>query len=148
MRFFNTAGPVRCEHHYCLPPLTRFNLDEVLMLIDQQKYFVLHAPRQTGKTTYLLALMDYLNRQGRYRCLYLNVEGAQAAREDVRRGMQAILGEMATWARDLLNDPILMEHWQDVLEQFGEYGALNALLTLWAKYSPSRWCFSLTRLTL
>lgn len=53
MRFFNTAGPVRCEIHYCLPPLTRFDLDQVLMLIDQQKYFVLHAPRQTGKTTYL-----------------------------------------------------------------------------------------------
>ena len=36
MRFFNTAGPVRCEYHYCLPPLSRFDLDEVLMLIDQQ----------------------------------------------------------------------------------------------------------------
>ena len=25
-RFFNTAGPVKCEMHYCLPPLERFNL--------------------------------------------------------------------------------------------------------------------------
>jgi hypothetical protein len=41
MRYFNTAGPVRCEEHYCLPPLTRISLDEVLMLIDQRKYFVL-----------------------------------------------------------------------------------------------------------
>jgi hypothetical protein len=47
MRFFNTAGPVRCEEHYCLPPLGRFDLDEVLSLIGQKKYFVLHAPRQT-----------------------------------------------------------------------------------------------------
>ncbi|MBI4770023.1 MAG: ATP-binding protein, partial [Chloroflexi bacterium] len=61
MRFFNTAGPVRCEYHYCLPPLERLELAEVLMLIDQQKYFVLHAPRQTGKTTFLLALMEHLN---------------------------------------------------------------------------------------
>jgi hypothetical protein len=25
MRFFNTAGPVNCDKHYCLPPLSRFN---------------------------------------------------------------------------------------------------------------------------
>ena len=61
MRFFNTAGPVRSENHYCLPPLTRWDLEEILLLIDQKKYFVLHAPRQTGKTTCLLALMDKIN---------------------------------------------------------------------------------------
>ncbi len=49
MRFFNTAGPVRCGEHYCVPPLERFDLEEILSLIDQKKYFV-HAPRQTGKT--------------------------------------------------------------------------------------------------
>ena len=91
MRFFNTAGPVRCEIHYCLPPLTRFDLDQVLMLIDQQKYFVLHAPRQTGKTTYLLALMEYLNQEGHYRCLYFNVEAAQSAWEDVRRRSEDVV---------------------------------------------------------
>ena len=57
MRFFNTAGPVNPQDHYCLPPLTRLNLDEVLSLIAQKKYFLLHAPRQTGKTSCLLALM-------------------------------------------------------------------------------------------
>jgi predicted AAA+ superfamily ATPase len=74
-RFFNTAGPVRCEDHYCLPPLERFDLAEVLSLIDQKKYFVLHAPRQTGKTSTMLALMDYLNQAGKYRCLYINFVG-------------------------------------------------------------------------
>ncbi|RLC09961.1 MAG: ATP-binding protein, partial [Deltaproteobacteria bacterium] len=57
MRFFNTAGPVDCEDHYYIPPLERFDLEEVLFLIKQKKYFVLHAPRQTGKTSCLLALM-------------------------------------------------------------------------------------------
>jgi len=66
MRFFNTAGPVKSNIHYCLPPLDRFDTDEILTLIDQEKYFILHAPRQTGKTTYLLALMDYINKQGNY----------------------------------------------------------------------------------
>ena len=54
MRFFNTAGPVKCEKHYCLPPLERFNLQGLSRLIDQEKYFVLHAPRQTGKKTCIM----------------------------------------------------------------------------------------------
>ncbi len=45
MRFFNTAGPVDAVRHYTLPPLSRIDLDDVLQLIEQQKYFVLHAPR-------------------------------------------------------------------------------------------------------
>ena len=51
MRFFNTAGPVEPDIHYCLPPLHRWNLDAVLALIAQRKYFVLHAPRQTRKAS-------------------------------------------------------------------------------------------------
>ena len=41
MRFFNTAGPVVPEMHYCVPPLGRLNADELLLLIRQWKYFVL-----------------------------------------------------------------------------------------------------------
>ena len=55
MRFFNTAGPVRANRHHLIPPLERWDLDEILMLIRQQKYFVLHAPRHTGKTSALPA---------------------------------------------------------------------------------------------
>ena len=50
MRFFNTAGPVIPEKHYHVPPLDRLDRGELRSLIDQWKYFVLHAPRQTGKT--------------------------------------------------------------------------------------------------
>jgi hypothetical protein len=46
-KFFNTAGPVNPADHYCLPPLARIRREEILSLIDQKKYFVLHAPRQT-----------------------------------------------------------------------------------------------------
>ncbi len=136
IRFFNTAGPVRCERHYCLPPLARFELDEILSLIDQEKYFVLHAPRQTGKTSSLLALMEYLNRQGQYHCLYFNVEVAQAAREDIQQGMQAILNEMANRARDSLQDTFLIERVSGLLTQSGPHLALNSALTLWAQASP------------
>ncbi|GAB4415465.1 MAG: hypothetical protein Fur0044_10580 [Anaerolineae bacterium] len=135
-RFFNTAGPVRCEIHYCFPPLERFDLPEILTLIDQQKYFVLHAPRQTGKTSALLALMEYLNQQGKYRCVYLNVEIAQAAREDVARAMPAILNELASWARFALNDHFVEQIWPDILANSGEYAALGEVLTQWAMVSP------------
>ena len=56
MRFFNTEGPMRAGEHYCIPPLSRLNQDELLALIRNKRYFVLHAPRQTGKTSALLAL--------------------------------------------------------------------------------------------
>ena len=80
MRSFNTTGPVKPDKHYCVPPLERFDLDEVLRLVDGEKYFVLHAPRQTGKTSSLLALCDLLNGQG-YGCVYTTVETARTARD-------------------------------------------------------------------
>ena len=45
MRFFNTAGPMKPDIHYCIPPLERLDAEQVRNLIRQQKYFVLHAPR-------------------------------------------------------------------------------------------------------
>ena len=48
MKFFNTEGPMKPEIHYTIPPLSRWNLDDLLTLIARQKYFVVHAPRQTG----------------------------------------------------------------------------------------------------
>ena len=71
-------------------------------LIRQQKYFVLHAPRQTGKTSALLALQDELNASGQYRSVYVNVEVGQSAREDVTAAMQAILSELSLGAEFVL----------------------------------------------
>jgi len=99
MRFFNTEGPVNCQDHYCLPPLSRLDMEDVLALIAQKKYFLLHAPRQTGKTTCLLALADYLNQAGQYRAVYANIEGAQAWRENVEQGMATVVTDIATWGR-------------------------------------------------
>lgn len=50
-RYFNTAGPNVPSMQYTLDPLSRFDRDEILTLIRQGKYFVLHAPRQyQGRT--------------------------------------------------------------------------------------------------
>ena len=94
--------------HYCVPPLERIDLSDILSLIDTKRYFVLHAPRQTGKTSTLLALRDLLNEggHGKYRCVYVNVEGAQAAREDRAEAMRAILSELEIEAEGTLDDPV------------------------------------------
>ena len=91
MRFFNTEGPVRPDDHYHIPPLDRVNLDELLGLVRDKRYFALHAPRQTGKTSALLALRDRLNAGSRHRCVYVTVEAAQPARENVAEAMRVIL---------------------------------------------------------
>ena len=136
MRFFNTTGPVVATDHYCIPPLERLNLAEVLRLIRDKRYFVLHAPRQTGKTSALLALRDLLNAGDTYRCVYVNVERGQTAREDVERAMRAILGELASRARSALGDKFLDGIWFDILSKYGPDGALGEVLTRWAESDP------------
>lgn len=132
MRFFNTTGQVNCRDHYCLPPLGRIDLEHVLLLIAQKKYFVLHAPRQTGKTSSLLGLMEYLNREGTYSCLYFNVESAQSARENIEQGMNIILREIASRAKIHLNDPFPESILSKVLDGQAYGSAINQCFTEWA----------------
>ena len=131
MRFFNTAGPMKPDIHYCIPPLERLDAAHVRSLIRQQKYFVLHAPRQTGKTSALLALQDELNASGQYRSVYVNVEVGQSAREDVTAAMQAILSELSLAAEFVLNDLFLRNEQRRSLEAFGGHGALRDVLSRW-----------------
>ncbi|MXX39308.1 MAG: ATP-binding protein [Gemmatimonadetes bacterium] len=136
MRFFNTTGPVRPEDHYCIPPLERLNLAKVRRLIRDKRYFVLHAPRQTGKTSSLLALRDLLNGEGHYRCVYVNVEAGQAGRENVEQVIRTILGALESRARLTLNDEFLEEIWLDLLARYGPHATLQETLTRWAEADP------------
>ena len=129
MKFFNTEGPMKPDIHYCIPPLTRWNLPEILTLIEQQKYFVVHAPRQTGKTTCLLALQKYLNQQGAYRAVYVNVEAAQAAREDVAAAMAAIVYKLAEQARASLQDARLANQYTELTQRVPIHAMLSAAFT-------------------
>ena len=134
VRKFNTTGPVVPSKHYNIPPLERVDLDSVLSLIHDENYFTLHAPRQTGKTSTLLALRDLLNNgtEGPYRCVYVNVESAQVAGDDVGRAMRTILGRLATFARLALGDDFVEGIREEVLESFGPDGALEEVLVRWA----------------
>ncbi len=131
-RFFTTTGPVKPDRHYCIPPLDRLDLDELLAFVRDEKYFVLHAPRQTGKTSALLALRDRLNAEG-YRCVYVNVEVAQTAREDVGRAMRAVLGRLASRARSTLGDEFLDGVYPGLLAKYAPDDVLLEALARWAE---------------
>ncbi len=103
-RDFNTAGPNRPEYEYTIDPLSRFDLEDVLALIDKGKYFVLHAPRQTGKTSCMLALRDYLNKEGRYIAVYANVEGGQASRNDRQTVVRSVVDTITSETNLILKD--------------------------------------------
>ena len=138
VRKFNTAGPVVAADHYCIPPLERIDLDAVLGLIRDKKYFVLHAPRQTGKTSALLALRDLLNvgAHGDFRCVYANVEDGQAMRENVAEGMRTVLAELALQASVTLGDETLEDLWPGLLERVGPGTALRHALLRWSMADP------------
>jgi len=95
MKTFNTAGPVRPDEHYMIPALARWDMDGIRRLIQEKRYFVFHVPRQTGKTSCLLALMEKLNAEADYTALCVNLEPAQAVRGDVAAGMRTIVSGVA-----------------------------------------------------
>ena len=138
MRFFNTEGPVRPDDHYAISPLDRMDVDELLTLIRTKRYFVLHAPRQTGKTSALIALRDLLNsgKAGDFRCVDVNVEVGQVARDDVAEGMRAVLSSLALSAQ-LLGDDYLDDVWPDMLAKAGANNALRQVLARWCVANPT-----------
>lgn len=80
VRYFNTAGPCVPELHYMVPPEPR--LPAARRQIDRGMYFVVHAPRQSGKTTTLAALARDLTTEGRAVALRFSCERAKVAGDD------------------------------------------------------------------
>ncbi len=113
-------------------------MSEILSLVRRKRYFVLHAPRQTGKTSTLLALRDLLNDEdaGEYRCAYVNFEPAQTARENVGRAMEAITSQIAREARYTLGDDATAEAAETLDTTRRPADALGTLLEIWARAAP------------
>ena len=74
IRFFNTTGPCNPQHHFMLPPEGR--MPGLLRLVEQEQYFVVHAARQTGKTTAMRAFAARLRDLG-YVALWATLEESQ-----------------------------------------------------------------------
>ena len=74
-KYFNIAGPCNPTQHYMVPALER--LPDVSRLVSRGQSFVVHAARQSGKTTALLALVADINSRGEMRAVYFSLESAQ-----------------------------------------------------------------------
>ncbi|MDR1013219.1 MAG: ATP-binding protein, partial [Lactobacillales bacterium] len=72
---FNIAGPCNPNKHYMLPAVERIpNLNNLFLT---ESYFVLHAPRQSGKTTAIKALVKTINEEAEFYALYCSFESLE-----------------------------------------------------------------------
>lgn len=129
MKFFNTGGPCDPNYHYMLPAAARLREENVMRLIETQSYFVVHAPRQTGKTTAMLALARELTESGKYTAAVLTMEVGAGLPGDLGAAELAILGEWR-WA---LADQLPVElHPSGWAEDAPPGQRINAFLSQWA----------------
>ena len=77
MKYFNVAGPCIEGKHYMLSATERLH-SELTELIKDEQYYIIHAARQTGKTTLLLNLRDTINAERKYYALYCSLENVQS----------------------------------------------------------------------
>jgi hypothetical protein len=129
-RWFNVAGPCNEADHYMLPVMRR--LPRIRRLIDRKSYFVLHAPRQVGKTTALLALGRELTAEGRYLAVLLSMEVGAAFPDDTGAAELAILTAWRAAARARLPEDLQPPPWPD--ETPGS--RIGAALNVWARAAP------------
>jgi len=113
-----------------LPIMRR--LPTVRQLIDRQSYFVLHAPRQVGKTTSLMALGRELTREGRYASVLVSMEVGAPFSHDVGAAELAILSEWRRAAQADLPPELQPPPWP--AEAPG--GQIAAGLQAWVKACP------------
>jgi len=102
-RFFNTAGPCKADLHYMLPPLGR--LPEVYDLIDRQGYFVIHAPRQTGKQNFTAEEVTTLYQQHTTETGQPFTPEADALAFDLTQGQPWLVNALAAVVTDELLRP-------------------------------------------
>ncbi len=97
-----------------VPPLPR--LAEAPKLIDHGGYFVVHAPRQTGKTTTLYALAKHLVEQGQYAALYFSCETAKIAVDNVAMAEKNILSAIEQEAASALPVDLRPPPWPEAAD--------------------------------
>ena len=103
-KYFNTAGPCLPGKHYLLPPVAR--LPEARTLVEKGGYFVLHAARQSGKTTILLELARELTASGQFAALYVSVEAGEANQDDFLGAQELIISRMLSRAESQLPEEL------------------------------------------
>jgi hypothetical protein len=131
VKYFNTSGPCVPELHYMLPPEPR--LPDAVRLINQGQYFVVHAPRQTGKTTTLAALARDLTAQGRHVAVRFSCERAKVAGDPAAAVAEVLTAIAEAAAEQHLAEELLPPSpWPDATPG----SLLRAALGAWAVRCP------------
>jgi predicted AAA+ superfamily ATPase len=107
-----------------LPPEDRLVGAQLHRYIRDKLYWVLHAPRQTGKTTFLQSWMQQINSGTDATACYVSVERCQGI-SDIERAIPGICEAITQWAwrYELPQPPIGSEQPQS---------QLSAILQNWA----------------
>ncbi len=132
VRFFNVTGSCDPARHYMIPAERR--LPGVQELVDKGAYFVVHAPRQMGKTTAMKALSLRLTSEGHYAALRFSCQNAQVFPDDVGAAERAVWDAIVDAASDTLSadlrPPPMIE------ASTGSF--LQAQIKHWAKVCPRK----------
>ncbi|MDR0550150.1 MAG: AAA-like domain-containing protein [Deltaproteobacteria bacterium] len=113
---FNTTGPCVPFKHYMLPVLPR--LSAVEDMIKGEFYFVVHAPRQSGKTTFLDVLTDKINSEGKMYALNVSLMTLQTV-TDVTKGMNVV--------NDMLNQALFSSEVEILKQKADTYNLLPGM---------------------
>ncbi|MCP4654510.1 MAG: ATP-binding protein, partial [bacterium] len=132
-RIFNTAGMCRPAKHYMLPPEAR--IKKLRKLIENETYFVIHAPRQTGKTTGSYFLAEALTAEGKYAALLASCKIASTAGADVERGIPAVIRAIDLAAGKQLPDELRPPPPEDVTTIEAE-ARFQEYLSRWCERCP------------
>jgi hypothetical protein len=129
-RWFTTIGPCQSDKHYMLSATNR--LPRLQRLIQQETYFVLHAPRQIGKTTGMLALAQELTASEQYAAVLVSAEVGAPFNQDPGAAELAILDGWRADAELILPPQLLPPPWPTVSP--GQ--RIRAALSAWAQAIP------------
>lgn len=135
MRFFNTTGPCNPRDHYMLPPAERLVGAQLHRYIRDKLYWVLHAPRQTGKTTFLQSWMTEINRGTEALACYVSLERCQGLAEpersmpDLCKAIQEY-AESASLAVPRLRTTAVNSMLSDILRDWAKLTAPKPLVVL------------------
>ena len=129
MKYFNVAGPCIESEHYMLDATERLH-SELVELIDSRQYFVIHAARQTGKTTLLINLANKINNEGNYYAVYCSLERVYGV-ADPAISMPAIINGFAI-ALENYQLPYF-ENFKDNLDMTDHLNALGLALSRYCR---------------
>lgn len=113
-----------------VPPLPR--APEAHDLVMQSAYFVLHAPRQSGKTTFLTHLRGSSQAKERSTALYMSCEAASANGDDHIGAQETLVYTLAGEADRQLRPELRPPAAEPRSPQTG----LGDFLTHWSEHSP------------